>query len=291
MGDFKLMILILLLVFSYFVLYIGGRKYLENFKSSDYDNKNAALTEDDYNTNRNTAIGPPEKAYAMSPIDDLDDYEVANIYQNKGSKEASKKQISEAMARYPMDWSVQGPDSQHFQDNQAEFEKKTGKTNSINLNMYKDIDGDMIPANTDAMEEEERKILQTYKPQSSSGLLQYSVDDVKSLIDRVFTRKGLIPTIEKSIQGENVWEITEVKEKDPHIVWEDEIATDSERQKMDSRGEEVINVPYTASDLAAGLDPFFQSRNSVRDGKNDYYQWTPGLERMYAPTYPLKSWF
>lgn len=169
MGDFKLMILILLLVFSYFVLYIGGRKYLENFKSSDYDNKNAALTEDDYNTNRNTAIGPPEKAYAMSPIDDLDDYEVANIYQNKGSKEASKKQISEAMARYPMDWSVQGPDSQHFQDNQAEFEKKTGKTNSINLNMYKDIDGDMIPANTDAMEEEERKILQTYKPQSSSG--------------------------------------------------------------------------------------------------------------------------
>lgn len=291
MGDFKLMILILLLVFSYFVLYIGGRKYLENFKSSDYDNKNAGLTEDDYNMNRNTAIGLPEKAYAMSPIDDLDDYEVANIFQNKGSKEASKKQISEAMARYPMDWSVQGPDSQHFQDNQAEFEKKTGKTNSINPNMYKDIDGDMIPANTEGMEEEERKILQTYKPQSSSGLLQYSVDDVKSLIDRVFTRKGLIPTIEKSIQGENVWEITEVKEKDPHIVWEDDLAADTERQKMDSRGEEVINVPYTASDLAAGLDPFFQSRNSVRDGKNDYYQWTPGLERMYAPTYPLKSWF
>jgi hypothetical protein len=291
MDNLNLMILILLLLFTYFVLYFGGRKYLENFKSSDYDNKHAAVSEDDYNMNRNTVIGSPEKAYAMSPINDLDDYEVANVFQNQGSKEASKKQISEAMARYPMDWSVQGPDSQHFQDNQAEFEKNASKTNSINPKMYKDIDGDMIPANTDAMEEEERKILQTYKPQSSSGLLQYSIDDVKSLIDRVFTRKGLIPTIEKSTQGENVWEITEVKEKDPHIVWEDDLAADTERQKMDIRGEEVINVPYTASDLAAGLDPFFQSRNSVRDGKNDYYQWTPGLERMYAPTYPLKSWF
>ena len=41
----------------------------------------------------------------------------------------------------------------------------------------------------------------------------------------------------------------------------------------------------------AGLDPFFQSRNRVRDGKYDYTEWTPGLERMFAPTYPLKSWF
>ena len=27
------------------------------------------------------------------------------------------------------------------------------------------------------------------------------------------------------------------------------------------------------------------------DGKNDYTQWTPGLERMFAPTHPIKSWF
>ena len=59
---------------------------------------------------------------------------------------------------------------------------------------------------------------------------------------------------------------------------------------MQKRGEDVIEVPYTASDLAAGLDPFFQPRNSVRDGKYDYTQWTPGLERMFAPTYPVKEW-
>jgi hypothetical protein len=53
----------------------------------------------------------------------------------------------------------------------------------------------------------------------------------------------------------------------------------------------VIEVPYTVTDVSAGLDPFFQSRNRVRDGKYDYTEWTPGLERMFAPTYPLKSWF
>ena len=158
--------------------------------------------------------------------------------------------------------------------------------------MYNEIDGsDMTPPDTDAMESEEKKILQTYKPECSKGLLQYSVDDVKGLVDRVYGKRGLVPVIEKSKQGENIWEITEVKEKHPHIVWEDDLERETQRQRMEKRGEEVIEVPYTASDVAAGLDPFFQARNSVRDGKFDYYQWTPGLERMFAPTYPIKAWF
>ena len=130
--------------------------------------------------------------------------------------------------------------------------------------------------------------MQTYKPESSKGLLQYSVDDVKTLLEKIYSKKGLIPVIEQSKQGQNIWEITELKEKNPHIVWEDEVET--ERQKMKNRGEEVIEVPYTASDVAAGLDPFFQARQSPRDGKYDYTKFTPGLERMFAPTYPIKSW-
>lgn len=293
MANLNLMILLLLLILGYFVLYFGGRKYLEKFQSNDYNNQPRFKPDGEPNTPISTTIYPPEKPYTMIPIDALDEYEVGNVFQNQGSKTASKRQISEAMTRYPMDWSVQGTGSQYFQDNQAEFEKKVvDDTNTQSTNMYKEVDGsDMTPPDTEAMEAEEKKILQTYKPECSKGLLQYSVDDVKSLVDRVFTKRGLIPIIEKSKQGENIWEITEVKEKNPHIVWEDELEKETERQKMDKRGEEVIQVPYTTSDIAAGLDPFFQARNSVRDGKYDYYKWTPGLERMYAPTYPLKSWF
>ena len=289
MANSNLMILFMLLIVGYFVLYFGGRKYLEKFQN-DYDGQPRFNPDGTPNEQQNMMIYPPEKPYLMNPIDDLDDYELSLVFQNQGSKEASRRQISDAMTRYPMDWPVQGPNSQYFQDNQAEFEKKV----TVNINdppptkMYNEIDGsDMTPPDTAAFEAEEKKILQTYKPECSKGLLQYSVDDVRSLVDKIYGKKDLIPVIEKSKQGENIWEITEVKEKHPHIVWEDDL----ERQTMEKRGEEVIEVPYTASDIAAGLDPFFQARNPVRDGRYDYYQWTPGLERMFAPTFPIKAWY
>jgi hypothetical protein len=292
MANSNLVMLIFLLIISYFVLYFGGRKYLERFQNSDYDGQPRFKPDGEPNTEMNKMVYPPEKPYLMNPIDDLDDYELSLVFKNQGSKTASKQQINDAMTRYPMDWSQTGPDSQHFQDKQAEFEAKTAQAPPQPTRMYNGIDGsDMTPPDTQAMDDEERKILQTYKPECSKGLLQYSLDDVKALVDRVYTKKGLIPVIEKSKQGQNIWEITEVKEKDPHIVWEDDLERATQRERMEQRGEEVIEVPYTASDVAAGLDPFFQARNPVRDGKFDYYQWTPGLERMFAPTYPIKSWF
>jgi hypothetical protein len=293
MGNSNLMILFMLLIFGYFVLYFGGRKYLEKFEN-DYDGQSRFNPDGTPNEQQNMMIYPPDKPYLMNPIDDLDDYELSSVFQNQGSKEASRRQISDAMTRYPMDWPVQGPNSQYFQDNQAAFEDKviSNSNNPPSEKMYNEINGsDMTPPDTAAMEAEEKKILQTYKPECSKGLLQYSVDDVRGLVDRIYGKKDLIPVIEKSKQGENIWEITEVKEKNPHIVWEDDIQRQTERQKMDKRGEEVIEVPYTASDIAAGLDPFFQARNSVRDGRTDYYQWTPGLERMFAPTFPIKAWY
>jgi hypothetical protein len=293
MANSNLFTIFGLLILGYFVLYFGGRKYLEKFQN-DYDGQPRFEPDGEPNTQMNKMVYPPEKPYLMNPIDDLDDYEISTIFQNQGSKEASRKQISDAMTRYPMDWVTQGPNSQYFQDNEAQFENKRAENvnNPPPTKMYNEINGsDMTPPDTAAMEAEEKKILQTYKPECSKGLLQYSLDDVKGLVDRVYGKKGQIPIIEKSKQGENIWEITEVKEKHPHIVWEDDLERQTERQKMEKRGEEVIEVPYTASDVAAGLDPFFQARSSTRDGKNDYYQWTPGLERMFAPTYPIKEWY
>jgi hypothetical protein len=291
MAASNLMIIFLLLIFAYFVLYFGGRKYLERFEAdpSKRFNPDGSPKEE-----LNMMVYPPEKPYLMNPIDDLDDYEMSVVFQNQGSKEASKKQISDAMTRYPMDWSNQPPDSQYFQDNQVKFEQQvTEDAKKLPAtSYYKEIDGsDMTPPDTLAMDEEEKKILQTYVPEKSKGLLQYSVDDVNELVDKIYSKKGLIPVIEKSKQAQNTWEIVEVKEKDPHIVWEDDLERETERQRMEKRGEEVIEVPYTATDVAAGLDPFFQARNSTRDGKFDYYKWTPGLERMFAPTYPIKAWF
>ena len=236
MDESKLLILFLLLVFGYFVLYFKERKYLENF-SERFDKDGTPKN------NLNMTTYPPEMHY-------VDNYELSHVYQNQASKEASKKQISDAMTRYPLDWSVQGPDSQYFQDNQVEYENKP---------MYAEED-EILP-DIKTMDDEELKILQTYVPESSKGLLEYCVDDVKILLEKLYLKKGLIPLIEKSKQGSNVWEIVEVKDKDPVIVWE-------ERTTMNARGEEAIDVPYTVSDVAAGLDPF-RARSSDRNAKYD----------------------
>jgi len=292
----------LILILVYFALYFTGRKYLETYQ--DAAAKPAFTANGDPikrfhgdgspETNLNTTVYPPEKPYLMNPIDDIDDYELSLVFQNQGSKTESRKQISDAMTRYPMDWAVQPPNSQYFQENQANFENKVVNdlTNPPVTSFYNEVNGsDMKPLDTEAIDEEEKKILQTYKPESSKGLLEYSVDDVKALLEKVYTSKGLIPVIAKSKQGNNIWEITELKEKNPKIVWEDEVERNTQREAQRQRGENVIEVPYTATDVAAGLDPFFQARNTVRDGKYDYTQWTPGLERMFAPTYPIKYWF
>ena len=297
MGASSFQTLLLLLVVGYFILYFGGRKYLECFSNKRFNGDGSPVE-----IQNETVIAPdmtdqPEIPYLTnlnSPINSLNEYEVATVFNNRGSKPASRQQISDAMTRYPMDWTVQGPDSQYFQENQAAFEKEQANKASdpAPTSFYREVDGsNMTIPDTEAMNEEEKKILQTYVPKTSKGLLQYSLEDVKQLIDRVYTKRGLIPVINKSKQGENIWEITEVKEKNPKIVWEDEVERDVQRAAMEQRGEEVIQVPYTVSDLSSGLDPFFQARNRVRDGKYDYTEWTPGLERMFAPTYPLKSWF
>jgi len=282
MATSNVMLIGVLFILGYIVLYVGGRKYLEAFESKEKRFRGDGTP--------NTKATLPELPYTMKAIDKLDEYEISDVYNNRGSKEASKKQISDAMTRYPMDWPSRGPDSQTFQEGQAQFKNEMKNAPAPATNFYREVDGsDMKMPDTYEIDDEERKILQTYQPKDSKGLLQYSVQDVKHLLHKVYDKKGLIPVINKSEQGENVWEITEVREKDPKIVWENDM--NSTRNTMIDRGEEVIQVPIATSDVAAGLDPFFQPRDKVSQNKYDYTQWTPGMERMFAPTYPVKSWF
>lgn len=297
--------LLLVSLIGYLVLYLSSRKYLENFASS------AASASAPYPSSYKT-IQPPEKPYARAPINSLDEYELSAVYQRQGSKEATKQQLDQAMAQYPMDWAVQGQGSQHFQEKEGEYKgsSQARKAEAVE-GFYAEAPTDQLLPDSAQQEAEERKILQTYKPEKSAHLLNYSADDspdhrsgshagisslndVKTLVEKLYEKRGLIPDVVPSKQGANVWEITEVREKDPKIIWEDDpslLQHASERDRMIARREEVIDVPYMASDLAAGLDPFFQKGQVTRDGRFNYHQWTPGLERMFAPTHPIKAWY
>jgi len=278
--------ILLLSLLAYIIMYVRGRKYLEDFEDAPSDYRGDRFHADGSpNTDPNGACSNttlPENLYPMEPVDE---YEISAVFQNQGSREASQQQINEGMTRYPIDWSIQGPGSQYFQENEVKY---TSDTQYATKPAPYSQQGTESPVAA-SPDEEERKILKTYQPKSSQDLLTYSVDDVKNLLDKVYDKKGLIPIIHKSKQGDNIWEVTEVKEKNPKIVWEDDVKNDT-RQQMTMRGEETIEVPYTASDLAAGMNPFLNPRQRVGNGRYESQQWTPGVDRMFAPTYPIPEW-
>jgi len=284
MENPVLVTIFLLIICGYVFFYFGGRRYLlDNFEDKPRFEPDGTPA-----NHLNMTLKAPEKPYLMDPIESVDEYEIGAVFQNRGSREASQQQISDAMTRYPMDWSNQGPDSQYFQQEDAKYKDELRRSQPMEPIEKEE---DMKLPDSDALDEEEKKILQTYKPKHSKDLLHYSVQDVKALVKKIYGKKGLIPEVVESKQGPNIWEITEVREKNPKIVWEEDAQQQQKRRTMQTRGEETIVVPMVASDLAAGLDPFFDARPSTRKGKNDYTKFTPGLERMFAPTYPIPSWF
>ena len=268
--------IVILLLIGYMAIYLGSRKYFEDFQGST-NNDTRFHRDGSPNINPNASL--PENEYPTRP--DVDEYEVSAIFQNQGSRDATQQQINDAMTRYPLDWSTQGPNSQYFQENMVQYTKDVQYAAQPAPYSKQGLEA-TVPEST---EEEERKILQTYQPKSSKDLLTYSVDDVKNLLDKVYDKKGLIPVIHKSKQGENIWEVTEVKEKNPKIVWEDET-----EEVMRQRGEDTIEVPYPATDLATGMNPFMTARQRVGNSRNENIQWTPGVDRMFTPSYPIPSW-
>ena len=282
----NLYIILVLVALGYVAFYISGRKYLERFENR--------FTQDGQPITDAATIMQTNVSRQLQPDNshNEDAFEIAQIFQNQG-KEASQKQISDARTRYPLDWSVQGPGSQMFQENQARYEKS--QKNVIAPEPYQNLPTDMMLPDGALLEEEERKLLQTYKPETSKGLLHYSMHDVHDLLKKLYGKKGQIPVIKKSKQGENVWEIVEVKEKNPKIVWEDSVdsaantSSSSTKDTMTQRGEEVIQIPYAVGDVTASLDPFMRARDRVRTGGTTITE-NSELGRMFQPTYPIPKW-
>ncbi len=144
----------------------------------------------------------------------------------------------------------------------------------------------MVPPDLDSVEAEERKILQTFEPVKSTGLGTYDPDDVQLLLDKLYTAKGKRASYVKRDDG--VYEVFETEDLDPKIVYEDE-AEQPKRESGD--GTDAIAVPQGVAKYAAAIDPFFEPRQTTRPNRADYTAWTPGLERMFAPTEPKAQWY
>ncbi len=155
-------------------------------------------------------------------------------------------------------------------------------------NNYKAIDGSqMEPVDLDNLEAEERKILQTFQPtRSGSEIGGYNPDDVAELLDKYYSKQGKQASYYRRDDG--VYEVFEVNDLEEEVVYEDE-APQPARGDGDMTNQ--IDVPGGVTRYAATLDPFYEPRQTTRPDRTDYTAWTPGLERMFAPTEPKEAWY
>ena len=233
--------------------------------------------------------GRVERPYLVDPINSLDDYEYNLVFQNEGSRELSTETKNALTSAYPMDWAAMPPSAAVFQAGKSEM-FNAPPTAQIPTDTYKAIeDASLMPPDMDALEDEEQKILATYAPKHAGDLTTYDVEDAKELIHKIYNARDQVPEI--SEQGNNVFQILGVQPKHPKFTYEDEPAPSVGGQMYSNpKAFDVIAVPQAPADTSAALDPFYEARNSVRNTRTDYTKWTPGLERMFAPTYEHRDW-
>lgn len=233
------------------------------------------------------------RPYTEAKIMGLDDYEHNLVFQNEADREISTDMRRKLMSQYPMDWSTQPPSSSQFQQGMREMfqdggaEQQEGATNP-----YTAITEDSLtPPDTLSLEQEERSIIQSYQPKHAGDLTTYNVEDAMELIKKIYDKKGEIPQV---VQKGNVYEIIGTRKKDEKIVYEEtEGEAPASTDPVPAAGENTTVVPQAAADKNTALDPFYEpdGNDNTRKGRWSYRQWTPGLERMFAPTEARTNWY
>lgn len=231
--------------------------------------------------------------YTTEPIDSLDQYELEAVFQNEGDRELSKQQINQMTRRYPLDWTNYPPNSSKFQSEQAKYiEGFSADSSAEELSKpYEAIGvGNLTPPDMIAVEKDEQRILSTYAPKKADDLKTYDLEDAQELIEKIYKKKGMKATVER--KENNVFEIVGVRPLKEKIEYEDDLkdAQWNSPNRAVAAGEAEIEVPAVATEMAAARDPYYEPTTSTRSDRSDYMKFTPGLERMFAPTYPTRDW-
>ena len=294
--DIWIFILVLVLILGITSLFLlHDNKKQPNASGNDASGNNVPIT---------TAIGqgstgcpdpngcpPPfifmedqmEKPYLQKPILDVDDYEYSLVFKNEGDRAITKNKRDKLMSQYPMDWTVQPPSSDAFQQGMAAY-KESFENPKVNTgpNPFTSIIGtNMVPPD----EQNELEILQTYTPKDAKSLTTYDAVDAKEIIERIYSAKGLKAEYKET--GPNQFTVFSTSSETPVFEQDEAAATTGANTQIN---ENTIVVPtYVRSSASSnpGLDPYFTPGQRARDDKWDYASWTPGLERMFAP---MKEW-
>ena len=243
-----------------------------------------------------------EQTYALTPIKKLDDYEYSRVFQieKESRNELERTTVNALTSQRQFDWSQLPFNSEHRATNEQDMSGRRlveGFTDTVTEPFFNAIAGDnMAPQDLQDIDEREQAILQQYSPKKTEDLMEHDTDDVQVLVKKLYeTDADWEPVVEKVKGGE--FQVTKLIPK---------------RKKEDAQfaDEQVPSVAYALENgMATGRpkiqpkmevsgmqDPYFD-KTGVLDYEGDRFyrydsfaKWTPGLERMFAPTFDQNDW-
>lgn len=272
-------------------MFLKSKQYLkmELFENVVRQGITPLKTGDSIPVTQDAGADPWTKPYTTDRIMKVDDYDHDIVRMNEGDREYSDAEINAKTVQRPFDWPGLPPSAAKFQTMQAQWMVDINRAEPAKVSIYKDIEGfSVLPPDYDKMEADEQKLLKTYVPACSKDL-KYDIDDAKELINKIYAKRGQIPMID--VRDDGVYEVYETKESNPKIIYDDEAEAATVRASPADFDSATFTVPQAATDIAAGLDPFFEPGDRTRDGRSNYNTWTPGLERAFAPNLPRANWY
>jgi len=243
-----------------------------------------------------------DRPWDTTPINSVDDYDRTQVYENERNSRhgaMSTAVINDLSNKYKMDWAQLPFNSEAKAAQEDAF--VAGRLDNVyrepkSGTFFKNMMGDgLFPPNTDEREQNERRMLNSYKaPQVAKNEEEEETSMIGRLVKKLFASdKDYEPVVEKS--GANKWDITELRPKARTEQWAD--ADNGTSIDSAVRAGWVPPNPSMQIFDHGTNDPAFY-RAGVADNDNgrfwnykDFNKFTPGLERMFAPTLTTREWY
>ena len=245
-----------------------------------------------------TAFGE-EGTSAKTPIQKLDDYEYTRVFDvERGSRNSMKAASkNEQIQSHVLDWANLPFNSEERANNEDTFiagRMESGFRDPKSGVFFNTVEGDaVVPPDVEAAHAREQKIMAAYKPtEISKHTIDSDTEAVASLVNKLYaTDPNWEPVVTKV--SDHQWEINELRPKPRKEQYEDKSTISLSMAENNG-----IAIPPPVVDINDRMrdDPYFD-KNGLGDrdnnkfwNYNDFRTWTPGLERMFAPTADTKEW-
>lgn len=241
-----------------------------------------------------------EQTSAKTSINKLDDYEYTRVneVERDSANRIEKDQKNHLLKSRVLDWANLPFNSETRAQKEDEFisgRMETAYREPKSGVFFNTMNGKTLePPDVDAALLREQKLLASYRP---TDLGNHIIDSESEAVARLVNEEyGSDPNWEPVVSkvGENQWEVTELRPKPRKERYEDSetirLSTAEQEGKVQPRASISIN-DQTRN------DPFFD-KGGLGDRDNDTFwqyddfrKWTPGLERMFAPTTDNRRWY